>query len=55
MNKPVLPPKAKRTGQAHGAYPRVRMRRNRRDDWSRRLMRENTLSADDLIWPVFIA
>jgi porphobilinogen synthase len=30
------------------------MRRNRRDDWSRRLMRENTLTADDLIWPVFI-
>jgi porphobilinogen synthase len=57
MNKPVLPSKTKRTGpgQAQGAYPRVRMRRNRRDDWSRRLMRENTLSADDLIWPVFIA
>ena len=31
-----------------------RMRRNRRADWSRRLVRENTLTADDLIWPLFI-
>jgi porphobilinogen synthase len=54
MNKPVLPPKAKRAAAALGAYPRVRMRRNRRDDWSRRLVRENTLTADDLIWPVFV-
>jgi len=30
------------------------MRRNRKDDWSRRLTRENTLSADDLIWPCFV-
>jgi porphobilinogen synthase len=30
------------------------MRRMRRDDFSRRLMRESTLSADDLIYPVFI-
>jgi porphobilinogen synthase len=32
----------------------VRMRRNRRTDWSRRLVRENVLTADDLIWPIFI-
>src|SRR6185295_16394219 len=32
----------------------VRMRRNRRTDWSRRMVRENTLTADDLIWPIFI-
>jgi len=32
----------------------VRMRRNRRADWSRRMVRENALSADDLIWPIFI-
>jgi len=39
----------------HGpAYPSTRMRRNRRTDWSRRLVRENTLAADDLIWPVFV-
>ncbi len=37
-----------------GAYPRVRMRRNRRHDWSRRLVAENALSPNDLIWPVFV-
>ncbi|HEX9906730.1 MAG TPA: porphobilinogen synthase, partial [Propylenella sp.] len=31
-----------------------RMRRNRRTDWSRRLVRESTLSVDDLIWPIFL-
>jgi porphobilinogen synthase len=31
-----------------------RMRRNRRTDWSRRLVRETTLSVDDLIWPIFL-
>ena len=40
--------------QALGAYPRVRMRRNRKAAWSRRLMRENHLSVDDFIWPVFV-
>jgi porphobilinogen synthase len=38
-----------------GAYPRLRMRRNRRHDWSRRLVAENRLSAADFIWPVFVA
>ena len=37
-----------------GAYPAVRMRRTRQADWSRRLVAENRLSADDLIWPVFV-
>ncbi len=37
-----------------GAFPRTRMRRNRRHAWSRRLVRENSLSTDDLIWPVFV-
>ncbi|AJQ93668.1 porphobilinogen synthase [Gynuella sunshinyii] len=36
------------------SYPFTRMRRMRADDFSRRLMRENTLSVDDLIYPVFI-
>ena len=36
------------------AFPDIRMRRMRRDDFSRRLMRENTLTADDLIYPVFV-
>jgi len=31
-----------------------RMRRNRRSDWSRRLVRESTLAVDDLIWPIFL-
>ncbi|HET9112723.1 MAG TPA: porphobilinogen synthase [Burkholderiales bacterium] len=35
-------------------YPLTRMRRMRRDGFSRRLMRENTLTADDLIYPVFV-
>jgi len=35
-------------------YPVSRLRRNRRDAWSRRLVAENTLSAADLIWPVFV-
>jgi porphobilinogen synthase len=39
---------------ALGAYPRIRMRRNRRQDWSRRLTAEHVLTAADLIWPVFI-
>nr|WP_319391997.1 porphobilinogen synthase [uncultured Cohaesibacter sp.] len=30
------------------------MRRNRRADWSRRLIRENVLTVDDLIWPIFV-
>ena len=37
-----------------GQYPRVRMRRMRRDEFSRRLMRESALSCADLIYPVFI-
>ncbi|KZK80127.1 Delta-aminolevulinic acid dehydratase [Pseudovibrio sp. Ad46] len=31
-----------------------RMRRNRHSDWSRRLIRENTITTDDLIWPIFL-
>lgn len=37
-----------------GPFPRTRMRRNRMDDWSRRLTREHSLSVDDLIWPCFV-
>ena len=36
------------------SYPYTRKRRMRRDDFSRRLMRENTLSASDFIYPMFI-
>ena len=37
-----------------GAYPQVRLRRVRRHDWTRRLVRETRLTVDDLIWPVFV-
>ncbi len=37
-----------------GPYPLSRPRRNRRDDFSRRLVRETALTANDLIWPVFV-
>ena len=37
-----------------GNYPGVRMRRMRRDDFSRRLMREHRVTVDDLIYPVFV-
>jgi porphobilinogen synthase len=37
-----------------GRYPQTRLRRNRRDDWSRRLVAEHHLRVDDLIWPVFV-
>jgi len=37
-----------------GQYPKTRLRRMRRDDFSRRMMRETGLSAANLIWPVFV-
>ena len=40
--------------QVHGSFPAVRMRRMRRDEFSRRLMRECVLTPDDLIYPVFV-
>ncbi len=47
------PPKI-RPVNSYGEFPAVRMRRMRRDDFSRRLMREHILTTDDLIYPVFI-
>ncbi len=41
-------------GPKHGLELTERPRRNRRTDWSRRLVRESTLTADDLIWPIFV-
>jgi porphobilinogen synthase len=38
----------------YGGFPAVRMRRMRRDEFSRRLMRENVLTHIDLIYPVFV-
>ena len=37
-----------------GAYPSLRMRRNRKADWVRRLVSEHSLSVNDLIQPLFI-
>ena len=37
-----------------GKFPNLRLRRLRKFDWSRRLVRENTLSTNDLIYPLFI-
>ncbi len=36
------------------SFPRTRMRRNRADAWTRRMVAENRLTVDDLIWPVFV-
>lgn len=57
---PVLKalPSAKRSPaqapETLGAYPQVRMRRNRTDDWTRRLVAESRLGPEDFIWPVFL-
>ena len=37
-----------------GKYPQLRLRRNRKAEWSRRLISENNLSVNDLILPIFI-
>ena len=37
-----------------GKYPNLRLRRNRKTDWSRRLVEESTLSPNDLILPIFL-
>ncbi len=52
QHDPVAP--ADDTAMSESGFPRTRMRRNRRHPWSRQLVAENTLSAGDLIWPVFI-
>jgi len=49
--KPIRTPVAT---QALGAFPSVRLRRNRQSQWSRRLVAENNLSTGDLIWPLFV-
>ena len=37
-----------------GKYPKLRMRRSRKTDWMRRLVRENSLSSNDFILPIFV-
>lgn len=41
-------------GVARGSFPQTRPRRNRGAEWTRRLVAENQLSANDLIWPIFV-
>jgi porphobilinogen synthase len=38
----------------HGRFPAVRLRRNRRAPWTRRMVAESTLAASDLLWPLFV-
>ena len=47
MTRPQFPPLSAR-------FPATRLRRNRRDAWSRRLVAEHRLDVADLIWPVFV-
>ncbi len=54
MKSGRIDPTEPRETPVAAAYPRTRMRRNRRHGWSRRLVAENALSVDDLIWPVFV-
>ena len=37
-----------------GKYPSLRLRRSRKESWSRRLIQENTLSPNDFILPIFL-
>jgi porphobilinogen synthase len=37
-----------------GKYPNLRLRRNRKEDWTRRLVKENTVSVNDLVLPIFL-
>jgi porphobilinogen synthase len=48
------PPRPATTTAAPQLELPVRMRRNRKSEWSRRMVREHLLTTDDLIWPLFI-
>ena len=54
MSSSMLPPEVRSADQNAGLGLLHRPRRNRKSDWSRRLVRETTLTVDDLIWPVFV-
>ncbi len=55
MSQRKQQPASLATPPTPGAFPTVRMRRNRRTGWSRRLVAENVLTPADLIWPIFVA
>src|ERR1043166_8299698 len=46
--------RVKAPGASQPGFPATRLRRNRRAEWSRRLVRGATLTTDDLIWPIFV-
>ena len=49
------PPRADVSAPATALHLTTRLRRNRKTEWARRLVRENTLTTNDLIWPLFVA
>ena len=52
----VVPAEAKDRDRAAPSLDlTTRLRRNRRTDWARRMVRENVLTTDDLIWPMFVS
>ena len=53
MNK-FTPPEASRRAHRRRNHRLRRLRRMRKADWSRRLVQENRLTVDDLIWPIFV-
>ena len=52
--RPIAVESARSSGAQAGLSLTQRPRRNRKADWSRRLVREHTLTVDDLIWPLFV-
>ena len=51
---PGRAPSRRRASNAPSLDLATRMRRNRKSEWARRMVRENVLTADDLIWPLFV-
>ena len=51
----VVPAEAKARAEAPPLELTTRLRRNRRTEWARRMVRENVLTTNDLIWPMFVA
>ncbi|MBV9076282.1 MAG: porphobilinogen synthase [Methylobacteriaceae bacterium] len=54
LERPAIREIARDSAEAPGLPLRNRPRRNRKSDWARRLVRENVLTANDLIWPLFL-
>ena len=52
--RPIAREAAREGARVEGLKITQRPRRNRKTDWSRRLVREHTLTVDDLIWPMFV-